>query len=191
MWESCGLPEGQQPWAEESVLPMVREMLLRDVRCPRTSSCGRLFDAVSALGGLCFSITYEGQAAIRLENAQDFTETGSYHLDIVEKDGLLEADALDLFRQAAADRADAGKMARRFHLGLARGLAHMAGNAAHAAGVRDIVLSGGVFNNRTLLREIPVALEKLGLRTYVPSRFPAGDGSIALGQAYWACLSGQ
>ena len=189
LWECCGLPEGEQPWAQERALPMLREMLLRDVNCPRTSSCGRLFDAVSALGGLCFAITYEGQAAIRLESAQDFAEAGAYRLPLAKKGGLWEADAAEMFRQAAADRNNAGIMARRFHRGLALGLARMARHAADETGIDGIVLAGGAFNNRTLLRELPEELKKLGLRPCLPSRFPAGDGAIALGQAYWACMA--
>lgn len=187
---ASNLPETCRPWLAGSpgrtrLSPMVEEMLKRDVRCPRTSSCGRLFDAVSALCGLCFDITYEGQAAIRLEEAQDRSETGAYRLPLREKDGLLEADVTELFRQAARDAAEPARLARRFHRGLARGLAAWARAAADSTGVTDVALCGGVFNNRTLLTELPAELRRLGLTPLLPSRFPSGDGAIALGQALW------
>lgn len=187
---ASGLPESCRPWLAGSperakLAPMVEEMLKRDVRCLRTSSCGRLFDAVSALAGLCFDITYEGQAAIRLEEAQDFGETEAYRLPVLERNGLLEADAAELFRQAAGDAAQPSRLARRFHKGLACGLAAWARAAADGTGVTDVALCGGVFNNRTLLTELPAELRRLGLTPLLPSRFPSGDGAIALGQALW------
>ncbi len=181
---------GEAPWLAASperakLAPMVDEMLSRGIRCPLTSSCGRLFDAVSALCGLCFDITYEGQAAIRLEEAQDRHASGAYALPVREINGLLEADVLPLFAEAAKDRATPGILARRFHRGLALGLAEWARAAADLTGVSDVVLCGGVFNNRTLLAELPAELRRRGLSPLLPARMPAGDGSICLGQAQW------
>ena len=190
LWRRADLPEAARPWIpgspeREKLAPMVDEMLRRDIRCPKTSSCGRLFDAVSALAGLCFDITYEGQAAIRLEEAQDKSEQGTYHLPVRERDGLLEADVTTLFAEAARDRKEPAILARRFHRGLASGLARWARMAADACGVTTVVLCGGVFNNRTLLAELPVELHALGLTPLLPSCIPSGDGGIALGQALW------
>ena len=190
LWQAAALPDLPRPWLEGSperarLAPMVREMLKSGLRCPLTSSCGRLFDAVSALCGLCFDITYEGQAAIRLEGAQDFTEQGAYGLPVTERDGLLEADIAALFREAVGDRHAPGILARRFHRGLARGLARWARLAADRCGISRIVLCGGVFNNRTLLAELPEELRRLSLTPLLPRRFPAGDGAVALGQALW------
>ena len=190
LWQQAGLADIPQPWLADSkerekMAPMVEEMLRRDIRCPKTSSCGRLFDAVSALAGLCFDITYEGQAAIRLEEAQDRGESGGYDLPVREKDGLLEADVTALFAEAAEDRNNPARLARRFHRGLALGLARWARMAADDCGVTAVALCGGVFNNRTLLAELLEELRKLGLTPLLPCRVPSGDGGIALGQALW------
>ena len=99
--------------------------------------------------------------------------------------GLLEADVTALFREAARDANDPGRLARRFHRGLARGLARWARLGADRTGVTTVALGGGVFNNRTLLAELPAELRRLGLTPYLPSSMPAGDGSISLGQALW------
>ena len=189
LWRAAGL-SGEAPWLAASperakLAPMIDEMLHHGIRCPLTSSCGRLFDAFSALCGRCFDITYEGQAAIRLEEAQDRRESGAYELPLRERDGLLEADVVALFAQAARDAAEPGRLARRFHRGLALGLARWARAAADTSGVLDVALGGGVFNNRTLLAELPAELRRLGLRPLLPCAMPAGDGSISLGQALW------
>lgn len=190
LWRKAGLSDAALPWLtgspeREKLAPMMDEMLKHDIRCPKTSSCGRLFDAVSALAGLCFDITYEGQAAIRLEEAQDKREQGAYHLPVLERDGLLEADVTAFFAEAARDRNRPAILARRFHRGLAAGLARWARMAADASGVTTVALCGGVFNNRTLLAELPVELRALGLTPLIPSGIPSGDGGIALGQALW------
>ena len=189
LWQAAALPDGKQPWLgdpeRDRLAPMLGEMLRRGIRCPLTSSCGRLFDAVSALCGLCFDITYEGQAAIRLEEAQDRTETGAYDLPLRENHGLLEADVTAFFAQACNDRTHPARLARRFHRGLALGLARWTRMAADRTGITRVVLCGGVFNNRTLLAELPAELHRLGLTPLLPSALPSGDGAIALGQALW------
>jgi hydrogenase maturation protein HypF len=178
---------GHAPWHEgrEESLPAIREMIAHGVNCPTSSSCGRLFDAVSALGGLCFDITYEGQAAIRLEQAQDVNEKGFYHMPIVQNDTLLEADVQTLFMQAAEDRDRPQIMASRFHKGLAKGLAEWACKASDIYRINEIVLAGGVFNNRSLLAETIRELSSHGLIAVTPSAFPFGDGALSLGQAFW------
>lgn len=191
LWLAAGLPEVERPWSGEraALLPMLDEMLKRRVRCVPTSSCGRLFDAVSALCGACFDISFEGQAAIRLEALQDWNASGAYQLPVIERGGLLEADALALFREAAADRFQPAVLSRRFHRGLSLGLARWARMAADSTGITRVALAGGVLNNAALRGELPRDLRALGLQPLLPSSFTAGDGSISLGQAFWGALS--
>ena len=154
------------PWQLEQAQASaaVEEMLRRNLNCPATSSCGRLFDAVAAQLGLCLSTSYEGQAAIRLEDAANrandlVTEAleGTandkvmarliWPVGIANRQGLLEMDSAGLFAhvvQAQAQGMDANEAAARFHLSLARALAAMAGRAARKLGVNAVGLSGGV-----------------------------------------------
>ena len=102
-----------------------------------------------------------------------------------ETDGLLEADVAALFRAAAEDRKNPSMLARRFHRSLATGLARWVRMAAEKTGIREVALCGGVFNNRTLLAELPEELERVGITPLLPRFVPTGDGAISLGQALW------
>ena len=185
------------PWLDGSVAAehaaaAVAELARRGVNCPQSSSCGRLFDAVSALLGLCLRISYEGQAAVRLETAQ--TRNGHEHdapkLDfpLYERNGLWELDTQALIRALIRERMrgrDTGVLARAFHTSLAHGFADMALAAARRTGVWRIGLSGGVLQNATLAKLLPGLLEARGLRPLAHKDAPAHDGGIALGQAAW------
>ena len=166
----------------------ILEMVRREAT-PMTSSCGRLFDALSALLGLCPSVTYEGQAAIRLEAQQDLSVTTSAPFPIRERGGLLELDTAAFFlhllelRRAGVPVPD---LARRFHLGLTEGLAELALSGARRCGVRTVALSGGVFHNRTIALLLPEALARRGLVPLTHHALPPGDGGLSYGQAAWA-----
>ena len=168
----------------DAILEMVRRKAT-----PMTSSCGRLFDAVSALLGLCPSITYEGQAPIRLEAHQDLSVTMAVPFSIKEQGGLLELDTAAFFLHLLELRrtgVSVPDLARRFHLGLAEGLADLALSGARRCGVRTVALSGGVFHNRTIALLLPEALARRGLVPLTHHALPPGDGGLSYGQAAWA-----
>jgi len=178
------------PWEKD--LEREEEVLLRilkkGINCPLSSSCGRLFDAVSALLGLTREIDYEGQAAMRLEKIQDPSEEGCYSASFTREDGFLYFNSPELFAAAAEDvrqKKDKGVISRRFHLGLARGLADWAAEAAADTGIKDVALSGGVMQNLTLLSLLVDSLRHRGLHPMVHSLLPANDGCISLGQAVY------
>lgn len=194
------LPGGTEA-GHAAVAELVRADLTRRARGERglmlwTSSCGRLFDAVSALLGLCDAISYEGQAAIRLEQAQEtrgkrreaWPEAGPLFVREAP-DGLLEIDTLALFREVVDCRragCPVGETARRFHLMLGEHLAELARIGAARAGVDVVALSGGVLHNVTLIRHLPEALIRRGLTPLLHKDLPPGDGGLCLGQADWA-----
>ncbi|HEY2221916.1 carbamoyltransferase HypF [Actinomycetospora sp.] len=153
----------------------------RGTGSPPTSSVGRLFDAVAALLGVRDTVTYEGQAAIELEQRVDVSEVGGYPMGLT--DGVLSGT--DLVRAAAEDlRAgvDVGRIAARFHRGLADATVLAVVAAAGERGVGTAALSGGVFVNEVLLERVRTGLEGAGLEVLVPSRVPCNDGGISLGQ---------
>lgn len=200
---------GSLPWLPEHAgtakfLPTILE---RRINCPESTSCGRLFDAVSALLGLCNVTTYEGQAAIRLEEAQFVDAAPDADSVRLEADGALYAcplrygepgteerlvlDTHALFAALYAD-IEAGTpvplVARRFHASLAVGLADMCRFLAEEKYVHHIGLSGGCLQNMTLARHLVGELKARKLIPLVHKHLPPGDGCISLGQASWGRL---
>ncbi|HSR25090.1 MAG TPA: Sua5/YciO/YrdC/YwlC family protein, partial [Candidatus Eisenbacteria bacterium] len=160
----------------------VRELARSGVGSPLTSSVGRLFDAVAALLDVRDAITYEGQAAVELEQLAAPGPTAGYPpaLDglVIRGSALVRAVVEDV--RSGADRA---LVAARFHDGLALATAEAAARACEATGRSTVALSGGVFQNVRLLGRLVAELERRGLRVLVHGRVPPNDGGISLGQA--------
>lgn len=176
--------------------PLLREILRRGVNCPLTSSCGRLFDAVSAELGLCLTTSYEGQAAIRLEALARRPEARPLG-DRVAPEELLRPPAADgenweldttaLFAAVQRDAAQDGAAtaALRFHERLAGGLARLTAQIAEATGRRTVALAGGCLQNPLLTELLVQSLRAHDLSPLLPQELPPGDGGISLGQAAW------
>ncbi len=173
-------------------------MLRANANAPLASSCGRLFDAVAAALGVCpESASYEGQAAIELEaivdakTLQEEDDELAYPFQIprLGGKGLPYVEPLAMWQALLGDlvlRTPAGVMAARFHKGLAKVVVQMVEKCTLVAGervVRDIALSGGVFQNKVLLEQVIARLESVGFRVLTQRKTPAHDGGLALGQA--------
>ena len=194
-WRPEAPPEGEQAPAAQA--HVAEDALLdRGLNSPATSSCGRLFDAVAAVLGLCLAITYEGQAAIRLESAarawlaaHGGVMPEPWPVPLHEaKDGLLELDSVALYAgalRAREDGRDTGEIAARFHASLAAGFADMAARAAEKLGPRQVGLSGGSLQNLILANWLQAELKARGLTPLTHEQVPPGDGGLALGQAVW------
>lgn len=158
---------------------------------PLTSSCGRLFDAVAALTGICRTASHEGQAAMALEATvdPDALHDGGYPFGIETAGKLSYLEPGPMWRALLRDlRAGTatGIMAARFHAGLAQAIVRMVEHLErhHADGRREcIALSGGVFQNAVLGTELIRALEAGDREVLRHSRVPANDGGLSLGQA--------
>jgi len=147
---------------------------------PRTSSLGRLFDAVAALCGLPARVTFEGQAAVALEFAAAPDVHDAYPLPI-PTDGQPIWNWEPMIRTILADRAarvPVAVIAARFH----NALAAAAVSAARQAGCPRVVLTGGCFQNALLTRRVRQGLAAAGFQVYHHQQTPPGDGGIALGQ---------
>jgi hydrogenase maturation protein HypF len=148
-----------------------------------TSSVGRLFDAAAALLGFTRATTFEGQAAMWLEQlARGAQATESYSFPFV--DG--ELDFRPLLLNLAHDRfwgRAASECARAFQQGIAQGLFYAVTALCEANKLDTIVLSGGVFQNELLLEDLKTLLNPTGLQILTNHAVPANDGGISLGQA--------
>jgi hydrogenase maturation protein HypF len=174
------LPPAGSLSAEETRI--VQQQIERGINTPLTSSVGRLFDAVSALLGVCQVATYEGQAAIELEAVADAHEDGVYPID----DTAAGLDPAPLITQLVNDWREgvsANIIAARFHNSIAAMIVNTVQRLVAETGIREVALTGGVFQNVTLLNKTVPALETANLTVYTHRLVPPNDGGLALGQA--------
>jgi hydrogenase maturation protein HypF len=159
------------------------ELVRKDVRTFGTTSVGRLFDTAAALLGFTREITFEGQAAIWLEQlARCAPLTEPYPFPFIDS----ELDFHPLLLAVAQDRVhgrDVRETARSFHRGIAQGLCDALNVIARSHGLDTVVLSGGVFQNELLLEDLKSLLMNGSLQVWTNHEVPANDGGISLGQA--------
>jgi hydrogenase maturation protein HypF len=185
----CGLgtiPPALAEGVDRRRWELVATMAVRGLQAPQTTSMGRLFDAVAALCGLRTVATYEGQAAIELEAACDPRAQGSYEFDLSHVGpGLCldPAPALAALCDDLSRGVPVRTIATRFHRAVSSATVAACRSLAGCAETDQVVLAGGVFQNRRLLESVAAGLEDGGLRVLVPERLPAGDGGISFGQA--------
>ena len=177
IWESCAAGT-----SERVVDASIRAMLERGINAPLSSSMGRLFDAVACLTGVADRNRFEGQAAMCLERAiGDIRTTESYKIESQNGIGdwapLIEALLLDMQAGLSVDL-----IAAKFHNALVNWIV----SVAQTADVRNVVLSGGVFQNAYLTARTRVLLEEHGFRIFTHHQVPPNDGGISLGQAVLA-----
>lgn len=185
--------------------PLLLHMLKRGINTPLASSCGRLFDGVSALLGICQTPSYDAQAAIELTEAAD---------RYAKRNGLAEAAYSFAFTRAADVPSSVhpmwrvewapmlgeilrdkhgdkpiGEIASRFHATISKMLTDALKLAVSSSdapktwrSTKPIVLAGGSIQNRILLAWLTKHLSAEGFGVYHPKLFPAGDGGIAVGQ---------
>jgi len=167
------------------------EAIMRQIdkrlNAPLTSSCGRLFDAVSALLGIRGEISYEAQAAIELEMlASEAEAQGSYPFSIVEQEGVNVIQLKELLKAIVVDLEEGVSIPTigfKFHQSVVAIIVEMCRRISQVTGLRGVALSGGVFQNRLLLRKTREALWKAGFISYTHHQVPTNDGGISLGQA--------
>jgi hydrogenase maturation protein HypF len=157
-------------------------VLRNGINTPRTSSAGRLFDAVASLLGIRQIANHEGQAAMELEFALAGVETNDeYSFAITRTSGPAVVDWEPMVRTILGNIEDGravSEISAKFHNTLASVIAKM----AIELGESRVVLTGGCFQNRYLTEKTVSRLERAGLRPYWHQRIPPNDGGIALGQ---------
>ncbi|MBM3124961.1 MAG: carbamoyltransferase HypF [Chloroflexi bacterium] len=178
-WEDT-LPPVQEFCAEDRTI--LRTQLEKRINTPDTSSMGRLFDAAAALAGVRQKVNYEGQAAIEFEALVDPTEKGGYHFELdgsqIRMRGAVEAMMQDVFAGIPSSRISA-----RFHNGLAEMVRKITEKISAETGIRKVILSGGVWQNITLLGRTLSLLRDGGVQVYIHQEVPPNDGGLSLGQA--------
>ncbi|MBF0286083.1 MAG: carbamoyltransferase HypF, partial [Magnetococcales bacterium] len=169
---------------------VVLRMLQRGVNSPLTSSAGRWFDAAAGVLGVCRVMSFEGQAAMRLEGLAEVHGPVEPWLSGFELNSACELDLLPLLARLDEEHR-AGRMgpeagAALFHATLAEGLARWAGEMAETLGLQTVALGGGCFLNRVLTGRLVPRLEGMGVRVLTARQAPSNDGGLSLGQAWVA-----
>jgi hydrogenase maturation protein HypF len=179
-------------WAPLSSLSKTEQEIIKrqietGLNSPPTSSMGRLFDAVSSITGIRQEVNYEGQAAIELEALADPAETGVYHFEIqTEATWPYIIDTTSLIRSVANDvrsRVHSGVISARFHNAVANMISEVCQRLRVEYNLNQVALSGGVFQNTTLLAQTLRLLEQADFEVYIHHLVPPNDGGLALGQA--------
>jgi len=170
----------------------VLEMMEHDINSPRTSSCGRLFDAVAFMAGVSpTEMEFEAEAPMRLEAAAEENVRKGYGFEIVEgisQKGheisfkkMIRSIVTDIEREIPVSRISA-----KFHKTLADMIARVAHKARQQHGTQIVALTGGVFLNRRLVREATGILENKGYTVLRPIQYSPNDESISVGQIAYA-----
>jgi len=180
--------------AQASEARVLRRMVGRGINSPLTSSLGRLFDAVAAVVLNRRVVDYEAQAAIELEGIAvdepdrfeqgDYVpelheaEEGSGSVAVIRTGKMWKAVLDDLWRGVPA-----GRIAARFHAGIAEGFINAAANARIETDINTVALSGGCMANRRLVRLLRAGLEEEGFTVLQHRQVSPGDGGLSYGQA--------
>ncbi|MGB9435833.1 MAG: Sua5/YciO/YrdC/YwlC family protein, partial [Candidatus Acidiferrum sp.] len=168
-------------------LHVIQQMIDRQVHSPRTSSCGRLFDAVASLVGIRSTVNYEAQAAIELEMvAHDSTDEGAYPFDLIPDGTHWQIGTHSLFQEVLRDirlQQPVADISHRFHAGLASVFVDLAEKIREQSTLNRVCLSGGCFHNVLLFQMLLDGLRAKSFEVYFHSEVPAGDGGLSLGQA--------
>ncbi|MEG0070731.1 MAG: carbamoyltransferase HypF [Raoultibacter sp.] len=176
------------------------QMIDRGLNTPLTSSVGRLFDAASALLGICTEPKYEGEGAILLEAALDASSEVQpderYTIELIKNTATEQSTALDtsvvLFDAApvfaallddVAAQVAPSLIARRFHDAFADAVVMICQLIDATYGITTVALGGGVFMNRYLIERVVALLEASGFTVAIGRELPPNDGCIAYGQA--------
>jgi len=160
-------------------LSLIKEMIVKKMNSPLTSGAGRLFDAVSAILGLCPVETFDSEAPMRLESAID-CETNEFYPFLANKT-VIFADTLKAIL-ADIPRQEISVIAAKFHNTVAQVILEVSNQIRKDTCLKKVVLSGGVFQNKYLLEKSSFLLNSNGFKVFTNHLVPANDGGISLGQ---------
>jgi hydrogenase maturation protein HypF len=172
----------------------LEKMIETKFNSPLTSSMGRLFDAVSSLVGIRDKTSFEAEAAIELEKAMgsyelelrsEKLEVIGYKFEIREEDSLI-IDPRLIFKGIVEDlkkKKSVSEISKKFHWTITEMVKEVCLKIRQEVGLNKVVLSGGVFQNNFLFKDVPLVLKASGFEVFTHSRVPTNDAGISLGQA--------
>ncbi len=176
-------------WLDRSVLENVLRISDRREFSPLTSSAGRLFDAAGALLGFNKNVSFEAEGAIYLEMLAMKSSSEEFIPPCLSDDsGLLILNSSMIIEELCKRKkagADIHLLAKIFHNTLINGVVQIASAVCTKSNIEQVLLSGGVFQNRIMLGGVEKKLASLGLRVFINKKIPANDAGISAGQAIY------
>lgn len=180
LYEASGSESFSHPlWNYFGDAGIMQAALMKKVNCPKCTSIGRLFDGIAALLGVSYENTFEGEAAMGLQYTADHLIGSEAYEFSIGDDTVI--DWRGMISQILSDIDSGfsnGYIASRFHSTLVNIIVAM----ARIAGFRNVLLTGGCFQNSLLLTASVEALREHGFNPFWHRRMPTGDGNIAIGQ---------
>jgi hydrogenase maturation protein HypF len=191
-WQEDGIEMAMKLYPDKAnEINILKRMIVNQTHTPMAGTCGRVFDAVSAILGICLTSTYEGEAAIRLS---DYMINQTEHSDEVypfhikpKQENQLQLDLSQMLSQIIQDKfnnVSTAKIIHTFHSTIVsccvEMIARLAEGNPHLN--RTVMLSGGSFQNLFLMKEIKVKLEEKGFAVKTHKNVPCHDGGLSLGQ---------
>lgn len=174
---------------EKENIEVVIQALQSRVSCFLSSSIGRLFDAVASIIGLRNYTTYDGQAAIELENIIDENVNESYIYSINEIDGVFQIKYKGIIEGILIDIEEnepISKISSKFHNSLVYATCDLIYILRKKEKINKVVLSGGVFENEYLLKMLYKRLTEKGIEVFYNKEIPANDEGLSFGQIHIA-----
>lgn len=165
-------------------LECIITQLKSGINVHQTSSTGRFLDAVSALLGICYVRTYEGEPAMKLESAAVGALPLNLPLEFETREGKKFLNTPALFQQIMdlKNSYSISRVAATAQYTLAKGLVQIAREGAKEQGINNISLSGGVTYNDMITHTVKEETEQHAITFYTNIRLPCGDGGISYGQ---------
>jgi hydrogenase maturation protein HypF len=160
-------------------LSLIKEMIVKKINSPLTSGAGRLFDAVSAILQLCPEATFDSEAPMRLESAID-CDTNDYYPFGIDKT-IVFADTIKAILKDLPGH-EISEISAKFHNTVAQVILEVSKQIRQETDLNNVVLSGGVFQNKYLLEKSLCLLNSNRFRVFTNHLVPSNDGGISLGQ---------
>ncbi len=182
--EAMGLPLALFAAIPARQVTFVNKMISQHIQVIETSSCGRLFDAISSILGIRHETTYEGQAAIELEAVAgddeaiypvEFTGDAPFQIDFRQ---TIRSIVEDVLRGTPVPHISA-----RFHRTMGQVVVDACHRIRESADLNRVCLSGGAFQNLRLLKHSVDGLRRRSFEVFIHRRVPPNDGGLSLGQA--------
>ncbi len=180
-------------FSSENEIAIIKSQIETGFNSPVTTSMGRFFDAVSSILDIAHIVSYEGEAAIKLEMMADLHCDLEYDLRYLNMPGFYDngpfvLDDYHILRQVLTDikkSVSLSVISAKFHNSLARSILLISQGMQKKYCIKNIALSGGVFQNNYLIAKSFELLKKHGFKPFTNFKVPVNDGGISLGQSYY------